>query len=76
MAGVMAWISCCGLTDIVNCNVIKEKLDNSPAGIYLLNKRNQISCVKKPEKYTKELNAVEVFKVMHRNEFEMLLLRM
>lgn len=62
------------LTDVTNHDLIKQKLDNSPVGIYLLTKRNQISCKKKPEKFTERLNAIEMFKVMNKNEFETIIL--
>lgn len=62
------------LTDEINNDVIKHKLNASPVGIYLLTKRNQIRCIKKPERFTEKLNVIEIFKVMNKNEFEMLLL--
>lgn len=61
------------VTDQKNKNFVEKLLRDTPVGIYLLTKRNQISTFKAPEKYDKELSKTEIFKVMNKNEFESVL---
>lgn len=60
----------CVLTSWKNINAIKEKLANTPVGIYILNKKNQISRIKEPEISAKKLEKEEMFKVLNKNEYE------
>lgn len=61
------------VTDQKNKKFAEKMLGDTPVGIYLLTKRNQISTLKKPEKYDEELSKPEIFKVMNKNEFESVL---
>lgn len=63
------------LTDKKNEIAITKLLEGTPVGIYLMTKRNQLHCVREPERYTKKLSAEEIFKVMNKEEYESLLLR-
>lgn len=61
------------LTDEKSKNAILKLLQDTPVGIYLMTKRNQINTIKKPELYTDRLRADEIFKVMNKDEYEAIL---
>ncbi|MDD4492951.1 MAG: sce7726 family protein [Eubacteriales bacterium] len=61
------------LTDEKSKNTILKILQDTPVGIYLMTKRNQISTIKKPELHTSQLRSDEIFKVMNKNEYETVL---
>ena len=63
------------LTDEKNKAVAEKILGNSTVGIYLLNKRDQITTVKRPECNREYLSSEEIFKVMNKSEYESVLLQ-
>jgi len=62
------------LTDEKNKNAIERILQNTPVGIYLLTRRDQISELKKPELYAERLSSCEIFRIMNKEEYETVLL--
>lgn len=63
------------LTDEKNCNIAMRLLKDTPVGLYLLTKRDQIHKEKLPDSYTEKLNSFDLFKVLNKNEFESVLLQ-
>lgn len=62
------------LTDVKNKHIVDKMFSDTPVGICIMTKRNQISTLKKPTRCTDFLDANEIFKVMNKNEYENLLL--
>ena len=62
------------VTDQKNRNIVEKMLRDTPVGIYLMTKRNQISSLKIPKKYDKKLSKESIFKVMNKEEFESVLM--
>lgn len=63
------------LTDEKNCKMAMKLLKDTPVGIYLLTKRDQIHKEKLPVPYTGKLNALDIFKVLNKTEYESILLQ-
>lgn len=63
------------LTDENNRKVIETKLQDTPVGIYLLTKKDQIRCIKTSDRFIESLDSSEVFKVMNKEEYESVLLQ-
>lgn len=62
------------LTDEESKNNLLRKLGDSPVGVYTLTKRNRISCIRKPVKYSEKLDQEELFKILHKHEYESIIL--
>lgn len=63
------------LTDEKNCKMAMRLLKDTPVGVYLLTKRNQIHKEKLPESYMANLNSLDIFKVLNKSEYESILLQ-
>lgn len=63
------------LTDEKNCRMAMRLLKDTPVGVYLLTKRDQIHKEKLPEPYMGNLNSLDIFKVLNKNEYESVLLQ-
>lgn len=63
------------VTDSKNKTTIEKILRNTPVGIYLMTERDQISVLKKPTRYCGKLSASEIFKVMNKDEYESVLMK-
>lgn len=63
------------LVDEKSKDTILKILQNTPVGICLMTKRNQIRTIKKPELYTNDLKPDEIFKVMNKDEYEKVLMQ-
>lgn len=58
------------ITSDNNRESICNKLGDSVEGIYLLTKKNTISCIKKPTEYREELSSKSIFYTLRKKEYE------
>lgn len=58
-----------------NFDYVQQRLQNSPAGICLLTKKNTLSVRKKPIEYNEMLSKSIMFKILRKNEYEQILLK-
>lgn len=57
-----------------NYHKLIDKYIDSPVGIYILSNKNKLIVYKEPEDSNKMLNQLSIFKVLHKREFERVLL--
>lgn len=62
------------LTDEKNQKTILKILEDSPVGVYLMTKRNQIKKLKEPVCCSNFLSLSEMFKILNKDEFENILI--
>lgn len=58
-----------------NFESLWPKLQNSPAGICVLTKKNTLSMRKEPIEYTLELSKLIMFKILRKSEYEQILIK-
>lgn len=63
------------VTSEKNYDDVRQKLQNSPAGICLLTKKGTLSIRKEPVEYCDTLSKPTMFKVLRKNEYEQLLIQ-
>ena len=63
------------VTSEKNYDDVRQKLQKSTAGIYLLTKKGTLSIRKKPVEYCDSLSKSIMFKVLRKNEYEQILLK-
>lgn len=64
------------VTSEKNYNEVCQKLHNSPAGICLLTKKGTLSIRKEPVEYCDALSKPIMFKVLRKNEYEQILIKL
>ncbi len=54
---------------------VREMLQGSPTGIYVLYRNGKVRCRKKPKRYYNNLSHEAIFRMLRKNEFEDIILR-
>lgn len=64
----------CVVTCENNYKKLEKLLENTPVGIYILTNRNTLKFKKEPIKNTEQLEHKSIFKILHKKEYENILL--